>query len=96
MIYNNVILTVRRDADVPRVRELLIRQGQASRTEPGCERFEVYHSSSEPRVFLLIERWSSAAHLDAHRNARAFREIYEPHVIPLVERVPHPCELIDG
>ena len=91
MIYNNVILKARDLADIANLQELLIAQAKVSLTETGCERFEVYHSEAEPGVFLLIEWWATQATLDAHRRAPHFVDVYKPKVIPLVERIPHPC-----
>lgn len=94
MIYVNVLLTVKDEADAEAVRELLVQQATLSREEPGCARFEVYHSKSENRLFMLVERWETEEHLDRHRKGKAFVEIYEPKVLPLVDRVPHPSELV--
>ncbi|MDA0285620.1 MAG: antibiotic biosynthesis monooxygenase, partial [Planctomycetota bacterium] len=69
-------------------------QGTLSKQEPGCARFEVYHSKAEPKFFLLIERWETQADLERHREARAFVEIYQPLVLPLVDRVPHASDLV--
>ena len=94
MVYNNVLLTVKQSADIPEVGRLLRELQGRSRTEPGCERFEVYQSQDEPRLFMLIERWTSAQALAAHREAPAFLEILRPKVMPLVDRAPHLCELL--
>lgn len=95
MIYNNVIVTVKDGADIATVRSLLTEQARLSRQEPGCERFEVYQSQTDERVFLLIERWASTQALDDHRLAKAYTEIYKPQVLPKVERTPHPCTLVE-
>ena len=55
MVYNNVILRARDASDIEELTKLLTTQAEVSLTEPGCERFEVYHSEAEPEVFLLIE-----------------------------------------
>jgi quinol monooxygenase YgiN len=94
VIYSNVFLTVKDEVDVEKVQELLVQQGTLSKQEPGCARFEVYHSKSDPTFFILIERWESQAHLDRHREAKAYLEIYQPQVLPLVDRVPHPADLV--
>lgn len=94
MIYSNVILTVKDEADIEKVRGLLVKQGTLSKQEPGCARFEIYHSQSEPTIFMLVERWETQEHLDQHREAQACVEIYKPQVLPLVERVPHPSDLV--
>ncbi|GIX04116.1 MAG: hypothetical protein KatS3mg113_1122 [Planctomycetaceae bacterium] len=96
MIYANIWLTVKNPDDVAEIRELLGEQARLSRQEPGCERFEVYQSQSDPRVFLLVERWASQEALDAHRKAYAYTTIYQPRVLPRVERVAHPSDLISG
>ena len=69
MICLNVLLLVRDAAQVDKVRDLLREAGRSSRTEPGCLRFEVYHSQAEPRRFILCEHWESAAALDAQTSA---------------------------
>jgi len=94
MIPLAVLLLVRDAADVPRVRELLGEQMRKSRAEPGCLRFEVYHSQAEPRRFVLVEHWASQEALDAHRLAEAYTTVYKPHVIPLVDREGHPSDLL--
>ena len=94
MIYINVVLTVKDAADVPEIKALLSQQGRLSRAEPGCERFEVYHSQTDTRVFLLNEHWADQAAIDAHRKAEAYTTIYQPKVLPKVERVPHPSDLV--
>ncbi|MGK0259199.1 MAG: quinol monooxygenase YgiN [Candidatus Azotimanducaceae bacterium] len=95
MIYNNVILSVKNTADVSAVAALLGQQGTLSRAELGCERFEVYHSETDVRVFILVEQWATQADLDAHRLAPGFTEIYQPKILPLVERTPHLCTLME-
>lgn len=96
MIYANILLTVKDSADIPQIRELLAEQARLSRQEPGCERFEVYHSKNDPKFFLLVERWTDQAALDAHRLATAYTTIYQPQVLPRVDRVPHPSELVES
>jgi len=91
----NVWLTVQDPTNVARVRDLLAQAGRLSREENGCLQFEVFHSQDDPQRFLLCERWSSQDAWRAHRNERAFREIYQPHVLPLVERQAHICDLVE-
>ena len=54
MQYNNVILRVIDPANIQTVSELLQQQAEVSLTEPGCERFEVYHSQSDPQTFCSL------------------------------------------
>jgi quinol monooxygenase YgiN len=96
MIYANIWLTVKEPANVDKVRELLTQQAQLSREEPGCVRFEVYQSQNDATRFLLCERWETQESLDVHRTAHAYTTIYQPQVLPLVIREPHPSHLISG
>ena len=95
MICNNVLVTVKDSQDVDEIRSLLLEQTRLSRLEPGCERFELYQSQADPKIFILVERWSSTEALDQHRLAKAYTEIYKPKVLPKVDRTPHPCTLLE-
>jgi quinol monooxygenase YgiN len=95
MTYNNVVITVKDEQDVPEIRSLLLEQARLSRLEPGCERFELYQSQTDAKVFILVERWSSPEALDQHRLAKAYMEIYKPKVLPKVDRTPYPCDLLE-
>lgn len=91
----NVILTIKDESNVPQVADWLTEAGRLSRAEPGCENFEVCHSESDPRVIILCERWESEQAWQDHRDRKAFQEIYKPHVLPLVDRVPHICKILE-
>lgn len=91
----NVFLTVKDPANVATVKGLLAEAGRLSRVEPGCLRFDVYHSESDATKFLLVEHWNEKSDLDTHRTAKAFTEIYVPKVLPLVDRVPHVATLVE-
>jgi quinol monooxygenase YgiN len=95
MLSLNVLLTVKDPADVPKVRDLLSQAMRKSRSEPGCLRFDVYHSTAEPKRFTLVEHWASQETLEAHRLAEAYTTIYKPHVMPLVDREGHPSTLLE-
>ena len=95
MICLNVLLLAKDAGDVPAIRDHLARALRLSRTEPGCLRFDVYHSTAEPRRFVLVEHWASQQALDAHRLAEAYTTIYKAHVMPLVDREGHPATLLD-
>ena len=94
MVYNNVILSVKSTDDIEMVRELLAEQARLSSEEPGCIRFEVYHSQTQRQQFILVEQWSSEEDLACHKEARAFTELYLPKVIPLVDRPPQLSDLV--
>lgn len=91
----NVWLTVKDPANIETVRQLLAEQGKLSRAEPGCLRFEAYHSEADARRFLLVERWGQKSDWETHRTAKAVTEIYIPKVLPLVDREPHVSTLVE-
>ena len=43
------------------------------RQEPGCEQFDVFHGVGNPDTFVLLERWTDAAALEAHAQLNATR-----------------------
>jgi quinol monooxygenase YgiN len=94
MIYNNILLTVKDKAKIDIVQELLVEQATLSRAEPGCARFEVYHSREDRSLFILVEQWETQEHLEVHRQAKSCVEVYAPRVLPLVDRVPHPSDRV--
>lgn len=94
MLYMNIILTVNDEQDVDEVKALLTEHGKLSRAEPGCARFELYHSKNDPKTFVISEHWESEAALDEHRKAQGYTTIYQPKVLPKVSRAGHPCELL--
>jgi quinol monooxygenase YgiN len=94
MLYLNVLLTVKDPNDVEKVKSLLVEAGKHSRQEPGCARFEVYHSQADPTRFMLNEHWESQEAIDGHRKGHAYTQIYQPQVIPLVVREGHPSNLL--
>ena len=95
MICLTILLTAKDAADIPRLHDLLAHAMRKSRGEPGCLRFDVYHSTAEPRRFTLVEHWADQAAIDTHRLAEAYTTIYKPQVMPLVDREAHPSTLLD-
>lgn len=90
----NVILTVKDPANVEQVGQLLAEAGRLSRVEPGCSVFEVCHSQNNSQIYMLIERWDSKEAWEVHKTAQAFTEIYQPQVLPLVDREPHFSDIL--
>ena len=41
--------------------------------EDGCEQYELFYSNEDPNKLVLLERWTSAEHLDAHMEAMRAR-----------------------
>lgn len=91
----NVILKVKDSQNIDKVGELLTEAGRLSRAEPGCLSFEVCHSQNDQSIFLLIERWESKDAWEVHKTAQAFLEIYQPNVLPLVDRDPHFSDILE-
>jgi quinol monooxygenase YgiN len=89
-----VTLTAKNPEDAPKLAGLLAEQGRLSRAEPGCIQFDVCQSQSDPAVFFLLERWDRKESWEVHRTARSYTEIYQPQVIPLVDRVAHVCQIL--
>lgn len=89
MISIHVSLTVRNQADIEKVWRLLAEHARWSRSEPGCLRFELFQSKIDPHAFFILEAWESQQALDVHREAQAFKTIYAPQVLPLVDRAAH-------
>ena len=96
MFHINVWLTVKNPVDIPKVRDLLVESARLSRPEPGCSRFDVYHSEGDAKKFLLCEHWESKKAWEIHKEAEAFTTIYQPQVLPLVDREPHFSEMISS
>ncbi|MEX0725277.1 MAG: antibiotic biosynthesis monooxygenase family protein [Planctomycetaceae bacterium] len=90
----NIILTVTDERDVPEITALLTEHGNLSRQEPGCARFELYHSKHDSKMFVICEHWESETALDEHRKAQGYTTIYLPQVLSKVTRTGHPCELL--
>jgi quinol monooxygenase YgiN len=91
----NVWLTVKDPKDVPKVAELLTQISRTTIHEDACERIEVYHSASDETKFLLCEHWDSEAGWKGHRDERIFIDVYLAQVLPLVDREPHICTLLE-
>jgi quinol monooxygenase YgiN len=96
MICVTVLLTVKDSGDVSKIRDLLSEHGKLSQQEPGCARFELYHSEADPRVFILNEQWESEEALSVHRTAKGYTTIYVPQVLPHVDRTAHLAQLLVG
>ncbi|MCH9654903.1 MAG: antibiotic biosynthesis monooxygenase [Planctomycetes bacterium] len=90
----NVILTLKDASDAKEIEGLLTEACRLSRTEPGCLRFDVYYAEAEPATFVLVEHWESEQAWKAHREEKAYCEIYQPLVMPRVERVAHRVKLL--
>ena len=95
MFHINVWLTAKDPANVSKLRDLLSQASELSRKEPGCARFEVYHSEMDETKFLLCEHWETKEAWEVHKTLEAFTTIYQPQVLPIVEREGHCCQQIN-
>ena len=91
----NVFLSVKDSDDVDTIRGLLAECGRQSRAEPGCVAFDVCHVQDSPETFILCERWESEQAWMDHKERQAVQEIYLPKVLPLVERTPYICGIVE-
>jgi len=91
----NVVLKVINPTGIDAVRESLREAGQLSRKEPGCIAFEVCQAQGDSQIFILCERWESKTDWEKHKQAKAFLTIYQPRVLPNVERTPYFCDVIE-
>jgi quinol monooxygenase YgiN len=91
----NVFLSVKDSTNVETIRGLLAECGRQSRAEPGCVSFDVCHVKESPETFILCERWESEQAWMDHKEREAVQTIYLPKVLPLVDRTPYICEIVD-
>lgn len=62
-----LIVTLRpRPACRDEARLALLKLREASRGEDGCELFDFVQESKSPSSWLMIEKWTSRAHWEAH------------------------------
>jgi quinol monooxygenase YgiN len=60
--------------------------------EKGCEQYEMFQSAENPDKVVLLERWTTAADLEAHAEAMRARgpsptaSLRDENVAPTVER----------
>ena len=88
----NVLLTVKNAADVAQVKEMMTEMGRLSRLEPGCVRYEVCHSQARCHEVLCASDGRQRPTGNTTARLTPFKTIYEPKVIPLVNREPHSCD----
>lgn len=91
----NVFLNVKQAGDVEAVKQMLAECGRMSRAEEGCIQFDVCHVRDNPQTFILCERWASEQAWKDHKEREAVQTIYLPKVLPLVERTPYICDILE-
>ncbi|MER5541611.1 putative quinol monooxygenase [Streptomyces sp. NPDC001118] len=85
-----VIVRVPEPADIAPVADALARMRPLCLDEDGCVSWEAYRSQDDPGRFVLVERWASRAHWEAHGAGDAIQKIYLPEIMPRIEREVHP------
>ncbi len=89
-----VIIRVPEGTDIALVADALARMRPLCLAEDGCVSWEAYQSHEEPSRFVLVERWVSRAHWEAHDAGDAIRKIYVPEIMPRIEREVHPSSRV--
>jgi quinol monooxygenase YgiN len=85
-----VIIRVSESTNIDPVADALARMRPLCLAEDGCVSWEAYQSHEEPSRFVLVERWASRAHWEAHDAGDAIQKIYIPMIMPRIEREVHP------
>ena len=60
---------------------------QASRTEPGCQMYQVHRHKTETRRFFIYEQYKDDAALEAHRAAPHFLQFAKKELPRVADRV---------
>lgn len=56
------------------LRRVLLALVPPTRAEPGCLRYDLLQSESDPEAFVFLEQWASAGDLDAHLKTPHFQQ----------------------
>jgi quinol monooxygenase YgiN len=56
------------------VRELMRRTQAATRSQPGCRRYEFAEAVDEPGRFAIVQVWEDSAALERHYRSQAFAD----------------------
>lgn len=76
---------------------LLPKLAAAALTEPGCLAFDVFRSLDDEHSYVLLERYTSRAALDAHRETEHFKDLVLGQIVPrLSSRVLQAFDVTDG
>lgn len=85
-VSDEIVLAVRltaHEGQQDELRATLLRLTPPSRAEAGCIAYQMHADPSEPRAFLVYERWRDQAALDAHRATDHYTR-WAPLLGPLV------------
>jgi quinol monooxygenase YgiN len=82
---------------IDEVLPLLPKLAAAALTEPGCLAFDVFRSLDDEHSYVLLERYTSRAALDAHRETEHFKDLVLGQIVPrLSSRVLQAFDTTDG
>jgi quinol monooxygenase YgiN len=65
-------------------------------SEPGCEQYEIFRSTTRPDVVVLMERWSTEADFDTHKKLNSTRGRVAPELRASVTRERYGYSVIGG
>lgn len=60
----------------PELKAVLLRVVEATRAEPGCIRYELHQSETDPADFVFLEEWASAAAIATHMQSPHIQEAF--------------------
>lgn len=69
------------------VATLFTKLSEQSRTEPGCQMYQVHRHKTEPRRFFIYEQYKDDAALEAHRAAPHFLQFARKDLPKIADRV---------
>jgi len=66
---------------------------EGTRNEPGCRRYDLHASVTDPSRVVFVEEWESREHLEAHfgtPHIAAWRQASKPFVVSARVEIIHP------
>ncbi|MFE0187379.1 putative quinol monooxygenase [Streptomyces sp. NPDC058989] len=91
-----VIVHVPEPDDIAPVADALARMRPLCLAEDGCVNWEAYQSQDDQGRFVLVERWASRTHWEAHGSGDAIQKIYLQEIMPRIEREVHPSSPVSS
>ena len=82
MIRLNAFFTAKDDADLNELLKLTTELVEKSRQDEGNKAYDLFQSTTNPRVFMFCETWESDECLDRHSNAPHFT-----YAVPRIEEL---------
>ena len=75
MIRLNAFFTAKDDADLNELLKLTTELVEKSRQDEGNKAYDLFQSTTNPRVFMFCETWENQAVLDKHSAAPHFTRL---------------------